>query len=87
MRRVRRFKWIEWNVSKVAAHGLATDEVEAVFDSVLHHRCRPDGAFESHGRLPSGRGCWVIWRWDEDLPSIFSDLGEQVVFVITAYPV
>jgi hypothetical protein len=30
---MRRFKWIEWNLQKIAAHGLSAEEVEAPFDS------------------------------------------------------
>jgi hypothetical protein len=31
---MRRFKWIEWNLQKIADHGLSADEVEAAFDRV-----------------------------------------------------
>jgi hypothetical protein len=29
----RRFKWIEWNLQKIAAHGFSAEGVEAAFDS------------------------------------------------------
>jgi len=29
---MRRFKWIEWNLDKIAAHALSPEEVEAAFD-------------------------------------------------------
>ena len=32
---MRQFKWIEWNLQKIAAHHLSADEVEAAFDRVL----------------------------------------------------
>ena len=32
---MRQFKWIEWNLQKIDAHGLSADEVEAAFDSVF----------------------------------------------------
>ena len=28
---MRSFKWIEWNLQKIAAHGLGPDEVERAF--------------------------------------------------------
>ena len=31
---MRRFKWIEWNLQKIAAHGLSAEEVEAAFEPV-----------------------------------------------------
>jgi hypothetical protein len=33
---MRRFKWIEWNLQKIAAHSLSAEEVEAAFDRILH---------------------------------------------------
>jgi hypothetical protein len=33
--RVRQFKWIEWNLQKIDAHGLSVEEVEAAFDRVF----------------------------------------------------
>ena len=32
---MRPFKWIEWNLQKIDAHGLSAEEVEAAFDRVF----------------------------------------------------
>ena len=32
---VRQFKWIDWNLQKIDAHGLSVEEVEAAFDRVF----------------------------------------------------
>jgi len=85
---VRRFKWIEWNLSKIAAHGLSAGEVEAAFDRVFNLEERPDGSFQMYAATPSGRRIWVIWRYDredDEVPDIFGELGEIPIFVITAY--
>lgn len=85
---MRRFKWIEWNLQKIDAHGLSTEEVEAAFDSVFSIRERDDGSFEMFAATPPGRRIWVIWRYDredDELPDFFGDLGEVPIFVITAY--
>ncbi len=42
---MRRFKWIEWNLQKIAAHGLSAEEVEAAFDRVYQLDERRDGSF------------------------------------------
>lgn len=85
MPRRRCFKWIEWNVGKVHDHDLEPGEVEEVFDRVLTQNRRPDGSYETFGLTATGRGCWVIWRWDEEGTDIFADLLEPAIFVITAY--
>lgn len=59
---MRRFKWIEWNRSKIAAHSLSQAEVEAAFDRVFKLEERRDGSFEMFAEIPSGRRVWVIWR-------------------------
>ena len=85
---MRRFKWIEWNLNKIDAHGLTTDEVEAAFDRVYELSERSDGSFRMYAETPSGRQIWVVWRYDEDedeVPDIFGDLDEPPIFVITAY--
>ncbi len=85
---MRRFKWIEWNLQKIAAHGLSSADVEAAFDQVFSLQQRPDGSFEMFAITPSGRRIWVIWRYDRegpDLPDIFEDLEDLPIFVITAY--
>jgi len=61
---MRRFKWIDWNLSKIAAHGLSADEVEAAFDRVFTLQERQDGSFQMFAATPSGRRIWVIWRYD-----------------------
>ena len=85
---MRRFKWIRWNLQKIAAHGLSRAEVEAAFDRIESVEARADGSFRMLTETPKGRGICVIWRPDRedvDLPDIFDDLDEVPVFVITAY--
>ena len=85
---MRRFKWIEWNLEKVDAHGLAAEEVEAAFDRVFSLQDRRDGSFRMFAETPSGRRIWVIWRYDreqDEIPDVFGELGDVPIFVITAY--
>ena len=85
---MRRFTWIEWNIQKIDAHSLSTDEVEAAFDRVLSLRERRDGSFQMYAEVPSGRRIWVIWRYDredDEIPDVLSELDEPAIFVITAY--
>lgn len=85
---MRQFKWIEWNLQKIAAHALSVEEVEAAFDRVFVLRGRKDGSHEMFAATPSGRRIWVIWRYDReenDLPDVFGELSEAPIFVITAY--
>jgi hypothetical protein len=85
---MRRFKWIDWNLSKIAAHSLAADEVEAAFDRVFSVQERDDGSFQMFAEVPSGRRIWVIWRYDREddqIPDVFGELAEPAIFVITAY--
>jgi hypothetical protein len=85
---MRRFTWIEWNISKIVAHSLSVGEVEAAFDRVYHLEQRRDGSFEMFAEIPSGRHIWVIWRYDREedpVPDIFAELEESPIFVITAY--
>lgn len=85
---MRRFKWIEWNVQKIAAHALSTKEVEASFNRVYSLRERNDGSFQMYAEIPSGRRIWVIWRYDregDEIPDVFGELAEPAIFVITAY--
>jgi len=84
---MRQFKWIEWNLQKIAAHHLSTEEVEAAFDRVLHLQERKDGSFQMFAQTPSGRRIWVIWRYDredDEIPDVFGELGDVPIFVITA---
>lgn len=85
---MRRFKWIEWNISKIALHGLAADEVESAFDRVYTLTQRRDGSFEMFAEISSGRKVWVIWRYDkqdEEILDIFDEMEAIPIFVITAY--
>ena len=84
---MRRFKWIEWNLQKIDAHGLSPAEVEAAFDRVLALRERRDGSFEMYAATAAGRCIWVIWRYDRegDVPDILDDMDDAPIFVITAY--
>jgi hypothetical protein len=85
---MRQFKWIDWNLQKIEAHGLSADDVEAAFDSVFHLQERNDGSFRMFAATPSGRRIWVIWRYDrenEEIPDVFGDVPEMAIFVITAY--
>ncbi len=59
---MREFKWIEWILQKIDAHGLSAEEVEAACDRVFSLRERKDGSFEMFAAVPSGRRIWVIWR-------------------------
>src|SRR5437762_2276121 len=61
---MRQFKWIEWNLSKIDAHGLSREEVEEAFDQVFSVTERRDGSFQMFAETPSGRRIWVIWRYD-----------------------
>ncbi len=85
---MRRFKWIEWNLAKIAAHALSAEEVEAAFDRVFSLQERSDGSFQMFAEVPAGRKIWVIWRYDREddqIPDIFGELAEPAVFVIAAY--
>jgi hypothetical protein len=84
---MRHFKWIEWNLNKIDAHGLSAEEVEAAFDQVFTLEERNDGSYQMFAEAPSGRRIWIIWRYDRDdeVPDVFGDLGEVPIFVITAY--
>ena len=85
---MRHFKWIEWNLQKIAAHRLSPKEVEAAFNAVYSLQQRNDGSFEMYAETPSGRRITVVWRYDredDEVPDIFGELGEPAIFVITAY--
>ncbi len=84
---MRRFKWIEWNLQKIDAHGLSAVEVEASFDRVYTLDERRDGSFRMYAATPSGRRIWVIWRFDRqgEFADLFDELSDAPIFVITAY--
>ena len=86
--RMRRFKWIEWNLQKIDAHALSVEEVEAAFDQIYSLQELKDSSFRMFAATPSGRQIWVMWRYDreqDDIPDIFGQLGDVPIFVITAY--
>ena len=86
--RMKQFKWIEWNLQKIDAHGLSAEEVEAAFDRVFSLQERRDDSFEMFAATPSGRRIWVISRYDledDEIADVFGELGEVPIFVITAY--
>jgi len=72
------FRWIEWNRSKVAGHGIAPDEAEWVVQNAAepYPQYREDDKFVSWGPTPSGRLLQVVYVLDED----------DSVFVIHARP-
>jgi len=85
---MRRFKWIDWNLAKIDAHALSSDEVEGSFDRVFTLQHRGDGSFKMYAATPSGRRIWVIWRYDREenqVPDVFAALEVVPIFVITAY--
>ena len=55
---MKRFKWIEWNLQKIVAHGLSAEEVEAAFERVYQLDERRDGSFRMSARchLAAGSG-------------------------------
>ncbi len=57
---MRRFKWIDWNLQKIDAHGLSAEEVEAAFDRVYRLEQRRDESFRMFAETPSGRRIWVV---------------------------
>jgi hypothetical protein len=85
---MRRFKWIEWNLQKIAAHALSVEEVEAAYNCVIRLEGRRDGSCRMLAELPSGRRVWVIWRYDrepDEIPDVFGQVEAPPIFVITAY--
>ena len=85
---MRRFKWIEWNLQKIAAHNLSAEEVEAAFDRIIQLDERRDRSFRMLAEVPTGRRIWVIWRYDRDhdeVPDVFGEIEDAPIFVVTAY--
>jgi len=83
---VPRFRWIEWNLDKIAAHGLTFEDVEHAFERhVGPHQERSDGSYETIGVTPSGRAIMIVWRYDEEFDPLEEEGTAEVVFVITAF--
>ena len=85
---MRRFKWIEWNLQKIAVHALSAEQVEAAFNHIVRLDERRDGSFRMLAEVPSGRRIWVVWRYDredDEVPDVFGAVEDSPIFVITAY--
>ena len=81
-----RFKWIEWNLLKIAGHGLSKEEVEHAFEHrVGPHQEREDESYETIGRTESGRLIVIVWRYNEEFDALAEDFVVEVAFVVTAY--
>ncbi|MHC4606392.1 MAG: hypothetical protein ACYTAF_05610, partial [Planctomycetota bacterium] len=77
---------IEWNLDKIASHGLGPREVEHAFRSRFGpHQERDDGSFETVGPAPAGRPILVVWRYDEKFDALEEPCVQEVISVITAY--
>lgn len=62
-----RFKWDDWSLGRIAAHGLSYEEVEYAFEHRIGlHLERDDGSYETRGRTPSARDILIVWRYDEE---------------------
>lgn len=72
------FRWIEWNIGKVASHGVSPDEAEQVVSRAVepYPRYRGDGKLLVWGPTWAGRLLQVVYVLDED----------DTVFVIHARP-
>lgn len=77
------FKWNDENRAKLIQHSLAEWEVEAAWPgrtNVSQHRHGINGPyFKSFGVCPSGRGIWMLWRYNTD------EFGDELVYIINAY--
>ncbi len=88
---MRRFRWIEWNLQKIAAHSLSREDVETAFDRVFSLAERRDGSRQMFAETPSARRIWVIWRYDREVEGVvdatgtYFDSEDAPIFVITAY--
>jgi len=72
------FRWMEWNIGKVADHGLTPEEAESVVESAAdpYPQHREDGKFLVWGATTAGRLLQVVFLLDED----------DCVFIIHARP-
>lgn len=61
------FRWIDWNLEKIARHGLSTDEVEFVVNNPIPPYPRKEGE-KSIVAGPTRSGLWiqVIYVFDPD---------------------
>jgi uncharacterized DUF497 family protein len=73
------FRWNEWNVGHIAAHGVTPQEAEYVVD----HARSPYPTYQGDGRFLV-RGQTAVGRWLQ-VVYIFSPRG--VVYVIHARPI
>ncbi len=81
-----RFRWIDWNLDKIAEHGLTFEDVEHAFGHhVGPHQERSDGSYETIGVTASGRTILIVWRYDEEFDPLEEEGAAEVVFVITAF--
>lgn len=62
-----RFRWNEWNIEKVAGHGVTPDEAEWVVQSAKrpYPQRHSDGRWLVRGRTESGRLLQVVFLIDE----------------------
>ena len=74
------FRWIDWNLEKIAGHGLRVDEVEHVVNGagVPYPAHLGDGKWRVWGATPAGRWVQVAYLIDDD--------GTDAIFVIHARP-
>lgn len=72
------FRWIEWNLAKIASHGVELDEAEFVIENARapYPMYREDEKLLVWGRTAAGRLLQVVYLFDPD----------DVVFVIHARP-
>lgn len=72
------FRWIRWNVDKVAGHGVTPAEAERVVKTARppYPQCRADDKLLVWGATPAGRLLQVVYVLDED----------DAIFVIHARP-
>jgi uncharacterized DUF497 family protein len=72
------FRWIEWNLAKIASHGVAQEEAEYVVEQAKppYPEYREDEKLLVWGATQSGRRLQVVFLLDPD----------DAVFVIHARP-
>ncbi len=72
------FRWIEWNIDKVAEHGITPEEGESVIEGAAdpYPQHREDDKFLVWGATSTGRLVQVVFLIDED----------DMVFIIHARP-